>query len=44
AGLIGAGPSVLLGGLACIAGTALVSWTIPALRRYRSEAPAEEPF
>ena len=44
AGLIGAGPSVVVGGLACLAGTALVSWTIPALRRYRSTTSAKEPF
>jgi MFS family permease len=44
ASLVGAGPSVFLGGAACLVGTALIAWRFPALRRYRTAASAEAPF
>ncbi|MGH2734703.1 MAG: MFS transporter [Actinomycetota bacterium] len=45
AGLVGAGPSVLVGGVACLAGTAVVGAAFPQLRTYvRPASPsAEEP-
>jgi MFS family permease len=36
ASLLGAPASVAVGGLACLAGTALVAWRLPSLRRYQS--------
>jgi hypothetical protein len=44
AGVAGAGPSVVIGGLACLAGTALIAWLIPALRNYTSPSAATEPL
>lgn len=35
AGLVGAQGSVILGGVACLAGTAVIAFKMPALRRYR---------
>lgn len=40
AGMVGAGPSVAIGGLACLLGTAAVAFGIPALRNYRVTGPA----
>jgi MFS family permease len=42
AGLVGAGPSVVIGGVACLAGTGLVATAIPSLRAYRAPAPDSE--
>jgi MFS family permease len=41
---IGAGGSVVTGGLACLVGMALIAWKIPALARYRTKASAEAPY
>ncbi|MGH2756333.1 MAG: MFS transporter, partial [Actinomycetota bacterium] len=34
AGLVGVGPSIVLGGVACLLGTAAVGWAFPVLRNY----------
>jgi MFS family permease len=41
AGAFGAAASVILGGLACVVGTGVLSAVVPAFRRYH--APAEKP-
>lgn len=43
AGALGAPGSVVFGGLACIAGTGLLLWRVPALNRYQAMRPAREP-
>jgi MFS family permease len=44
AAAVGPGGSVVLGGLACIAGVGLIAWRIPALIRYRSKVAPETPY
>ncbi len=44
AGLVGAGPSVAVGGIACLIGTAAVAYGIPALKGYTRQGPVEEPL
>jgi predicted MFS family arabinose efflux permease len=39
ASAVGVGPSVALGGIACLVGTAAIAWFIPALRNYRTPEP-----
>ena len=43
AGLIGAPASVVVGGVACLAGTAVVAAVFPALRAYRAASGAQAP-
>ena len=43
AGVFGAPGSVVFGGLACIAGTGVLLWRVPALNRYRAQPPEAEP-
>lgn len=41
AGLVGAPASVVIGGVACLAGTAVVAGAFPALRDYRARIPGD---
>ncbi|MBO3734794.1 MFS transporter [Glycomyces niveus] len=43
AGPLGLGGAILAGGIACIAGVAVVGWRLPAFRRATMEAPQPEP-
>lgn len=43
AGPLGLGGAILAGGLACVAGVAVVGWRLPAFRRAKMEAPQPEP-
>ncbi|MEV3936985.1 MFS transporter [Glycomyces sp. NPDC049804] len=43
AGPLGLGGAILAGGIACIAGVAVVGWRLPAFRRATMEAPQREP-
>ncbi|MEA2461788.1 MAG: hypothetical protein QOH90_1965 [Actinomycetota bacterium] len=44
AGAVGAGPSVVIGGLACLVGTAVIAWAIPALGAYRTKVAPDLPY
>ncbi|MFG3343027.1 MFS transporter [Glycomyces sp. NPDC048151] len=41
-GLLGLGGAILAGGVACVAGVAVVGWRLPAFRRATMEAPQPE--
>ena len=43
AGALGAGPAVVIGGLACLVGTAAIAWAIPALGAYRTRVAPNAP-
>ncbi|MDA1358808.1 MFS transporter [Glycomyces luteolus] len=43
AGPLGLGGAILAGGVACVAGVAVVGWRLPAFRRATMEAPRPEP-